>query len=45
MTIREGNELIEILKIEIENGIDVEFNTEWIRLLRLSIVNALKFNK
>lgn len=41
MTVREGNNLIAILRAEINQGVDVEFNKEWIRLLSLSISKAI----
>lgn len=43
MTIKEGRELIEILKKENEENTpeEREFNIEWIRLLNESILNAL----
>jgi hypothetical protein len=41
MTVKEATELIETLKQEIDKGIDVEFNTKWIELLRQSIGKAI----
>jgi hypothetical protein len=41
MTIKETNELKAILQKEIEQGIDVEFNKEWISCLNKSIVNTV----
>tara|TARA_B100002019_G_scaffold21877_1_gene16618 strand:+ start:195 stop:335 length:141 start_codon:yes stop_codon:yes gene_type:complete len=45
MTLKEVTILIEQLRDEIEQGIDVEFNEQWITLLQKSIVNSLKINK
>lgn len=47
MTIKEGRELIEILKKENEENTpeEREFNIEWIRLLNESILNALSKRK
>jgi len=47
MTIKEGRELIEILKKENEGNTpeEMEFNIEWIRLLNESILNALSKRK
>ena len=45
MTLKEVTILIEQLRDEIERGIDVEFNEQWITLLQKSIVNSLKINK
>ncbi len=42
MTIKEGRELRNQLQTEIENGIDVEFNTKWIELLNMSILKAVE---
>ena len=42
MTIKEVSILIGILKAEIEAGIDVEFNIEWIRELNKSILKAIE---
>lgn len=40
MKVSEGKELIEQLKGEIEEGKDVKFNKEWIKLLNKSILKA-----
>ncbi len=47
MTIKEGRELIEILKKENEENTTEErdFNIEWIMLLNESILNALSKRK
>ena len=45
MTLKEVTILIDQLRCEIEQGIEVEFNTQWIALLQKAIVNSLKFNK
>lgn len=47
MTVKEGNQLIEQLKQEINEGIDVELNKDWIRCLRKSILKATEegYNK
>jgi len=42
MTVKEANKLISILNLEIRQGIDIEFNKEWVRLLSISILNALE---
>lgn len=42
MTIKEANNLISILRAEINQGKDVEFNKEWVRLLSISISKALE---
>lgn len=40
MKVSEGKELIEKLKGEIEEGKDIEFNKEWIKLLNKSMLKA-----
>lgn len=45
MTIKELSILIGILNKEIENGIDIEFNKNWIRCIKNSIKKNEKRNK
>lgn len=42
MTVKEVRELVKILRIEIEQGIDVEINTQWIECLNKSILKAIE---
>jgi hypothetical protein len=41
MTIKEANQLISKLNSEIQNGIDVEFNRNWVRLLKQQVAKAI----
>ncbi len=40
MTVKEGKELIIKLEEEINQGIDIELNRQWIRHIKKSIVEA-----
>ena len=42
MTVKEGRELVKQLRKEIEEGKDVEFNTEWIKCLNKSILKGIE---
>ena len=42
MTVKEGRELVKILRQEIKEGKDVELNTKWIECLNKSILKAIE---
>ena len=42
MTVKEGRELVKILRQEIKENKDVELNTKWIECLNKSILKAIE---
>lgn len=45
MTVKEGSELVKILRQEIKEGKDVDFNNQWIECLNKSILKAINPKK